>query len=108
MEALSALVGRRSAEFLLRNSGFTHAVKVVVRDEDGRVLREIDEIEPDAAVPVLELHEDEEDDVKIEFNDVWGRTYTSTWLVAGPEFEELEYEGEPFIFFEPFSIERLN
>lgn len=110
----------QSAIFSVRNTGFTHAEKISItvnETPEHHLLLQIDELGPDDAKQIEVLEEDETEDITLAFSDVWGRRYTSRWSIAGPEFEEIEGEKEgdlpagrqePFTYFEPYSVERID
>ncbi|MBI5644552.1 hypothetical protein HY970_00470 [Candidatus Kaiserbacteria bacterium] len=100
------------AEFSVRNSGFTHAEEIYVRRlRDNTILAKINELEPDASEQFETLEEDQSEEIRIEYKDVWGRAYWSRWEITGPEYEEIEdpeSEEGHFPYFEPYRTDRLD
>ena len=98
-----------SAQFLLRNTGTTHAEHIEIEDKDGGTIKTIRELKPDGVEEFDVLAQDESETLLIKYRDVWNNTYISKWEITGPSLlTAIDTKGESIEFFEPYEIERLD
>ena len=101
--------GSAQSVFDIRNVGSTYMEKICITErKTGREIRAIQELHPDESEHLTILKRKESVDIRIEYQDVWGKKYQSIWCIEGPHWIETgEEDGRQFEP-TPYGITRID
>ncbi len=72
-------------KFYVKNTGFTHALDVIIQDEKcNDTIIKLKILSPNQSEWIQNLDLDETEIILILYKDVWGKMYKSTWRINGP------------------------
>lgn len=86
--------GYAQAVFSIRNVGSTYAENIYVANKNtGKKIRTIAELQPGGIEHLTILNHKESVNIRIGYQDVWGKKYESIWYIEGPHLVMMD-EGD--------------
>ena len=104
---IEAKASAGQAIFRVSNTGFSYAEKIVIQDMGTKeILLRIEDLRQEHSKDFVSLNFDESQEIQINFEDVWGKKYSSSWQIDGPRWVGGHAEGDTWV--EPHTVARLE